>query len=109
LTGGSFQLPGYSAPVGGLMLLSGTLMDTPPDAGILLTGAVCITMHPISEGTKIIGGSVGASNSTIAGGTTSTTSGPASTPASTPSTPSTPASSPNSSWAMWLFDLLFKK
>jgi hypothetical protein len=106
LTGGTFQLPGYNAPLGGLMLLSGTLMDTPPDAGILLTGAVCVTMHPTSEGTKIIGGSVGAPNGTIGGGGNVANNA---APSSTPSTPSKPVSSPSSSWTMWLFDLLFKK
>ena len=110
LTGGTFQLPGYNAPVAGLMLLSGTLMDTPPDAGILLTGAVCVTMHPTSEGTKILGGSVGASNSTVASGNTPASSSPAPAPTATP-TPahSTPTGSPSSTWAMWFFDLLFKK
>jgi len=107
LTGGTFQLPGYPAPVAGLMLLSGTLMDIPPDAGILLTGAVCVTMHPTSEGTKILGGSAGAPNGTIAAGSMTGKSAP---PSSAPtSSPSTPASSPSSSWAMWFFDLLFKK
>jgi hypothetical protein len=103
LTGGTFQLPGYNAPVSGLLLLSGTLMRTPPDAGILLTGAVCITMHPASEGTKIIASASGAPNATIGG------SGAVGTPASGPSAPAAPASSPNTSWAMWLFDLFFKK
>jgi hypothetical protein len=103
LTGGTFQLPGYNAPVSGLLLLSGTLMDTPPDAGILLTGAVCITMHPVNEGTKVIGAMSGPSNATVGG------SGAVGTPASGPATPTAPASSPNTSWAMWLFDLFFKK
>jgi hypothetical protein len=105
LTGGVFQLPGYNAPVAGLLLLSGTLMDTPPDAGIMLTGAVCVTMHPASEGTKLIGSSPGAPNVTIGGGSGSNTPAPSSTPAA----PAAPASSPGTSWAMWLFDLLFKK
>jgi hypothetical protein len=109
LVGGTLQLPGYNAPVSGLMLLSGSLMDTPPDAGIMLTGAVCITMHPVSEGTKIIGGSPGAPNGTIAVGGAKGQPSPPSSPTTAPATPSTPASSPNTSWAMWLFDLLFKK
>jgi hypothetical protein len=102
LTGGTFQLPGYNAPVAGLLLLSGTLMDTPPDAGILLTGAVCITMHPATEGTKLIGAS-GTSPATVG------ESGSSGTPSSAPAAPATPASSPSTSWTMWLFDLLFKK
>jgi len=104
LTGGTFQVPGYNAPVSGLLLLSGSLMETPPDAGIMLTGAVCITMHPVGEGTKILGSSLGASNATIAGG--SDNSG---APSSAPAAPATPASAPTTSWTMWLFDLLFKK
>jgi hypothetical protein len=106
LTGGTFQLPGYAAPVSGLLLLSGTLMDTPPDAGIMLTGAVCITMHPASEGTKIIGSALGAPNATMGGGSGGSN---APAPSSAPAAPVTPTSSPTTSWAMWLFDLLFKK
>jgi hypothetical protein len=105
LTGGTFQLPGYNAPVAGLLLLSGSLMDTPPDAGIMLTGAVCITMHPASEGTKILGSALGAPSATVgASGSNS----PAA-PASAPTAPAAPATSPTTSWAMWFFDLLFKK
>jgi len=104
LVGGTFQMPGYNAPVSGLLLLSGTLMETPPDAAIMLTGAVCITMHPASEGTKILGSALGASNATIGGG-----SGNSGAPSSVPAAPATPASTPSTSWGMWLFDLLFKK
>jgi hypothetical protein len=104
LTGGTFQLPGYDAPVSGLLLLSGSLMDTPPDAGIMLTGAVCVTMHPQNEGTKLIGSAAGEPNGTIGGGT-----GNNAVPSSAPTAPAAPASSPSTSWAMWLFDLLFKK
>jgi hypothetical protein len=105
LTGGTFQLPGYNAPVSGLLLLSGTLMDTPPDAGIMLTGAVCITMHPVGEGTKILGSASGSPNTTVGGSSGSNS--PASS--SAPAAPAAPATSPTTSWAMWLFDLLFKK
>jgi hypothetical protein len=102
LTGGTFQLPGYDAPVSGLLLLSGTLMWTPPDAGIMLTGAVCVTMHPTSEGSKIIGSASGAPNATVAGNGSGA-------PSSAPATPAAPANAPTTNWAMWLFDLLFKK
>jgi hypothetical protein len=102
LTGGTFQLPGYNAPVSGLLLLSGTEMMTPYRSGIMLTGAVCVTMHPVSEGTKILGSASGAPNSTIAGNGTGA-------PASAPVAPTAPASSPDTSWMMWLFDLFFKK
>jgi hypothetical protein len=105
LTGGTFHLPGYDAPVSGLLLLSGTLMDTPPDAGIMLTGAVCITMHPTSEGTKIIGSTADSPVTTI--GVPTNGNG---TPTSVPTTPKPAAgSSRNSSWAAWLFDLVFSK
>jgi hypothetical protein len=104
LTGGSFALPGYNAPVSGLMLLSGTLMDTPPDAGILLTGAVCVTMHPDKQDPSLVSGTPGPSNATIGGN---------STPITTASTqknpaPATPTASPSASWGMWLFNLLLK-
>jgi hypothetical protein len=105
LTGGTFQLPGYAAPVSGLLLLSGTLMDTPYDSGIMLTGAVCVTMHPDKNDTSIVKGTAGAPNGTIASGAT----GAGTTPSSVPGTSATPAGSSHSSWAMWIFDLLFKK
>jgi hypothetical protein len=104
LTGGVFELPGYSAPVAGLLLLSGSLLETPPDAGVMLTGAVCITMHPASEGSKILGSPPGSPNGTVGGGT-----GNNSAPPSAPPAPAATPSSTSSSWATWLFDLLFKK
>ena len=88
LTGGTFQLPGYNAPVSGLLLLSGTFLDAPPGAGIMLTGAVCITMHPAkNEGSAV---------------------SPIPT-SSAPAPRAAPASTPTTSWTTWLFDLLFKK
>jgi hypothetical protein len=106
LTGGTFQLPGYNAPVSGLLLLSGTLMDTPEDSGIMLTGAVCVTMHPDKDDASVVKGTAGAPGGTIASGTAT---GEGSSSGSKPGSPSAPASSPGNSWAMWLFDLLFKK
>jgi hypothetical protein len=104
LVGGTFQLPGYSAPVSGLLLLTGSLLGHSRGGEVMLTGAVCITMHPASEGTKILGSASGAPDATIAGG--SNNSG---APSSAPAAPATPASTPSTSWTMWLFDLLFKK
>jgi len=104
LTGGTFELPGYSAPVSGLLLLSGSLLEAPPDAGVMLTGAVCITMHPTSEGTKVLGSVSGGPNARVG---ESGSSAPSS--AAPPATPPAPATPPSTSWAMWLFDLLFKK
>jgi hypothetical protein len=103
LTGGIFQLPGYNAPVDGLMLLSGSLLESPPGSVVMLTGAVCVTMHPDNQGGAVIASAAGAPNATIGGNND----------VATPTKPSTaPASAPtatNSSWAMWVFNLLFKK
>jgi hypothetical protein len=104
LTGGTFELPGYAAPVSGLLLLSGTELEAPPEAGVMLTGAVCITMHTQQQATDLIASAAGAPNATIGGKGNLTSS-----PASAPPAPAAPASSPNTSWSMWLFDLLFKK
>ena len=102
LTGGTFQLPGYNAPVAGLMLLTGSLLDGPDDSLKLLTGAVCVTMHPVNDKATIIS-SAGPSPSSTIGGTKGTV-----TPATPPST--TGAATPaTTSWGMWLFSLLFGK
>jgi len=102
LTGGVFQLPGYNAPVSGLLLLSGSFLESPPNAGVMLTGAVCITMHPASEGTKILGSASGGPNTRVGESGSGA-------PSSTPPAPAGPATPPSASWAMWLFDMLFKK
>ncbi|MCE0498926.1 MAG: hypothetical protein LV481_13380 [Methylacidiphilales bacterium] len=98
LTGGTFQLPGYSAPVSGLLLLSGSLLESPFNSQVMLTGAICVTMHPGNGGAS---GYVGASGATVGAGET--------TNATPSSAPAAPASSPNRSWVMWLFDLILKK
>ena len=102
LTGGTFQLPGFQAPVSGLMLLSGSLLEAPPNAGVMLTGAVCITMHPDKQPDAIIAPASAAPNSTIGGDKNIA---PSTQPATTPAQPE----SPSTSWAVWLFDLFFKK
>jgi len=102
LTGGTFQLPGYNAPVSGLMLLTGSLLEAPPEAGVMLTGAVCITMHRDHDGTSVIASAAGAPNATIGGKV-------AGAPSAGPTTPAAPAASPTTSWGMWIFNLLFKK
>jgi hypothetical protein len=86
------------------LLLSGTFMDTPPKSVIILTGAVCVTMHPDKNDKSIVKGSSGAPNGTIgvAGGNSHA-------PSSTPATPLRPTSSPGSTWTLWLSDLFFKK
>jgi hypothetical protein len=100
LTGGTFNLPGYNAPVTGLMLLSGSLLEAPDDAGVLLTGAVCVTMHPVSTNSTIIASASGAPNSTIGGPTTS---------APAPTSPTKPVAPADAGWGMWLFNLIFSK
>jgi hypothetical protein len=103
LTGGSFQLPGYNAPVSGLLLLSGSLLEAPPEAGVMLTGAVCITMHPDTiEASTTTPIPTGAANATIAGSGSGA-------PAAMPAAPVAAPSAPSTSWGMWLFDLVFKK
>jgi hypothetical protein len=104
LTGGVLHLPGYDAPVSGLLLLSGSELEAPEDAIVMLTGAVCVTMHPASPPGAYVGSAAGAPGSTV-GATKDAT--PVSAPATPAATPA-PAST-NESWAMWLFDLLFKK
>jgi hypothetical protein len=106
LTGGTFNAPGFSASTTGLLLLDAPIdeMWRPDDGVILLTGAVCVTMHPNSNDPSLVKGTAGAPNGKIGG-----PGGNGSSPASLPSTPSTPANSPNRSWGMWLFDLIFSK
>jgi hypothetical protein len=107
LTGGVLHLPDYNAPVSGLMLLTGTDMYTPPDATVMLTGAVCVTMHPDQPAIAHVTTSAGGPNAV---GGTPTGTATASSSATTPSAPaSTASASSNQGWAMWLFDLLFKK
>jgi hypothetical protein len=78
------------------MLLSGSLLEAPPNAEVMVTGAVCITMHPVPTlhrpGTTPVTGP----DSHVAGN-------------DAPSSPSSPASSDRSSWIDWLFELLFSK
>jgi len=45
LTGGTFVDEGQTVPVNGLMMLTGSLLEAPPDAEVMLSGAVCITLH----------------------------------------------------------------
>lgn len=99
LTSGSWHEQQFNAPVSGLLLLSGSLLEAPPDAGVMLTGAVCITMHPVNDNI--------ASTSNAVAGPGANFGGKSGTPSSTPA-PAAPTS-PTTSWALWLFDLLFKK
>jgi hypothetical protein len=106
LTGGVLRLPGYNAPVDGLLLLTGSELEAPEDATVMLTGAVCITLHPNKPADAVVSASAGGPNTASTGSFTSASAVgvPSSSSAHTPA----PASA-NSSWGMWIFDMLFKK
>jgi len=108
LTKGTWSSRSGSAPVAGLMVLSGSLLEAPPNTGILLIGAVCITMHPDKDLIAISSSKPNsASGPNVKGGPDSGgKSDPASAPA--PSAPAAPVSA-TKSWAQWVFDLLFSK
>jgi hypothetical protein len=92
----------YAGPesVAGLMLLSGSLLEAPGDADVMLSGAVCVTMHPPDEGT-------------VAGTSPAPGTSPTATLAGTggPSAPMAPVSTgaQGTSWWMSLFDFFFTK
>jgi len=98
LTVGNWHDRDGNMPVSGLMLLSGSMLDAPPDSQVMLVGAVCVTMLPDHD--KV------ASSSSVTSATPTIGDNGSSTPASTP--PSTPATA-TKSWAEWIFDLLFTK
>ena len=105
LTGGVFELPGYNAPVNGLLLLSGSLLDKPPGSVVMMTGALCITMHPRNQGGAVIASMGGAPTSTVGGAQNATPASPSTSPSNSP--PTAPTSS-NQGWAARVFDWLFK-
>jgi hypothetical protein len=96
LTRGFFLDDGAQIPVGGLMMLTGSLLEAPPHAQVMLTGAVCITLHK-DGGPSAAPGS--GPNAVLAGPATST---PLPTAAST-------ASTTTSSWWSWLTGLVLGK
>jgi hypothetical protein len=98
LTSGVLQMPGYDAPLSGLMLLSGSRLACPPDSVVLLTGAVCVTMHPDKLPDNVAATVAGAPGTTV-GSDSATGSAPAK---------ATPGSA-SQSWVMWFFKLLFGK
>lgn len=69
LKGGTFLDNGASIPVAGLLMLTGSELESPPHSKVMLTGAVCITMHregppssaPVTAPNAIIAGSGGGS------------------------------------------------
>lgn len=99
---GTLQDVGTSEPVNGLLLLKGDLLGAPPDSEVMLTGAVCVTMHPPGD-SKAPTTTPAASSALVAvGGNTS------GSPASSPSAPAAPGSA-STSWWVWLFDMVFRK
>lgn len=99
---GTLQEVGGGQPVSGLLLLSGSLLEAPLDSEVMLTGAVCVTMHPPGDPkTPSLTPPAAASSALVAAGNTG------GTPSSTPS-PATPGNA-NTSWWVWLFNLVFSK
>ncbi len=80
------------------MLLSGSLLEAPPHAEVMVTGAVCITMHPGQPLNKPGTTPVNGPDSHIAGN-------------DAPAAPVTPPAQTNdrSSWIDWIFNLFFAK
>ena len=103
LTSGYFNSRSGNASVAGLMLLSGSLLDAPPNAEVMLIGAVCVTMHPPQD---MIGSSSSTKTGTLVPSMAGTT-----TPSTTPTSSPTPPVQQSSvkSWAEWIFDWLFSK
>lgn len=89
---GYLQDVGTHEPVSGLLLLSGSLMEAPPGSEIMLTGAVCITLHP-PGGSKT-------PSAMPASGPTDTIAGTAGAPVA--------SKQASTSWLAWLFNLVFK-
>jgi hypothetical protein len=94
LKDGVFLDQNTQLPVAGLMMLSGSLLEAPPDSGVMLTGAVCVTMRPGGPDSPT---PVAAPNSLLAG--TGSGTGPASTPAAA----TAPA---HRSWWSWCMSLI---
>jgi hypothetical protein len=108
LTSGTFTSRSGNASVAGLLLLSGSLLDAPPNAGVMLIGAVCVTMHPPQEMIASSTPKSAGTTVTSVGGSGDSSAKPAAAPASAPATPPAPASA-TKTWAEWAFDWLFSK
>jgi hypothetical protein len=93
---GTLMSDGGSESVAGLMLLSGSLLEAPDDSIVMLSGAVCVTMHPADEGV-LAGTHASATSSTATLAGTGGTLSPAS------------SGRPGSSWWMSIFNYLFTK
>lgn len=66
LTRGVFVDGAEELPVGGLLMLTGSLLEAPPQAQVMLTGAVCISLH--KEG-PVTSPAAGGPNAVLAGTT----------------------------------------
>jgi hypothetical protein len=84
--------------VAGLMLLTGSLLEGPEDGQVMLSGAVCITMHPVGQVQAST--SSGTPHGTVAGNV-------AGAPAPTPGAPAGKAA--HATWWSWLFSAIFDK
>ncbi len=97
---GSLQDVGTSESVSGLLLLSGSLLGAPRDSEVMLTGAVCVTMHPPGDSRKPSATPASGATDTIAGGVNS---------ASVPSSQTASPKGGSVGWWAWIFNLVFKK
>jgi hypothetical protein len=97
---GTLQTGDGSESVAGLMLLSGSLLEAPSDAIVMLSGAVCVTMHPAGEG--ILAGTPAS-----AGSPTATLAGPGPAALAAPGSPR--SGTPASPWWVSIFNFFFTK
>jgi len=101
ITQGVLQDAKESRQADGLLILSGSLLGAPPNGEVIVTGAVCVTMHPSGQP----GGS-----SSPSSGSNSDTSIAASSPGSASGVSSAkPGNTNSTSWWTWIFDLIFRK
>jgi hypothetical protein len=94
LKDGVFQDENSQLPVAGLMMLTGSLLEAPPDSAVMLTGAVCVTMRAGSPDSP---SPDAAPNTMLAGA------GGAAGPASTPATATASA---HRSWWSWCLSFI---
>jgi hypothetical protein len=92
-----------SESVAGLMLLSGSLLEGPPNGMVMLSGAVCITMHPLNDDkSSVVTGPAGSPTTTLAG------SGPGPAPLGTSTSGASGKTAAKPWWAS-IFNFFFAK
>jgi len=101
LTSGLWRDSREQTSVAGLMLLSGSLLEGPPDSEVMVTGAVCITMHPSNEGKG------SSAPSTLAPGAGNVAGAAGGAPTTVLTAPL--SSGGNTSWWGWLVGRIFSK